>query len=196
MIAGQRTQGVSDALVKAGGEIRDHVDQIKDADKIKRKHIHLEQPSHPPEHEKAQFMAAVAAEARAEFMAAVQEEHARSIVHPDNWGIDADAARIAAAAAEAAVETLRAGSGFEISFDDMTLDEDEDEAGGYGDEMRALHARPWDTFEVALHNIDAALPEMRFHPEGEQPPTRKVPARLSGGSLGRRLDAVRGAGEL
>lgn len=190
--SGQREQRTKDALDKKGVEMRDYVDQIKNCDTIKRKHIHLEQPSHPPQHEKAQFMCAVAAEAKAEFMSAVQEEHARSIVQPSNWGLDADAARIAAAAAEAAVAKMRAGSGFDISFDDLTLDsssEGDGDGDGPGNEMELLLAQSCEPFVVAMLNVDAALPEARFQAGGEGAPTpRNVPApapaqaHVSGGS--------------
>ncbi len=88
---------------------------------IKRKRIHFEQPERPAANfseEDADFTEHAAA--KAEFLDAVKEEHAKSIVHPANWGLSADAAREAAAAAEAAVANMRAG--LDLSLDDMTLD--------------------------------------------------------------------------
>ena len=90
---------------------------------IQRKRIQFEQPSRPPtiaDNVGACAEAAAQASAKAEFLDAVKEEHARSIVHPVHWGLSADAAREAAAAAEAAVANMRAG--LELSLDDMSLD--------------------------------------------------------------------------
>lgn len=88
---------------------------------IKRKRILLEQPGRPPAiATDINADLAEQASAKAEFMDAVKEEHARSIVHPVNWGLSANAAREAAAAAEAAVANMRAG--LDISLEDMSLD--------------------------------------------------------------------------
>jgi hypothetical protein len=140
-----------------------------DDGKIKRKRIQLEQPSRPPVAAASLYVTG-GDEARAEFMDALKEEHARSIVHPSNWGLSAEAARVAAAAAEAAVANMR--SGVDISLDEMSLDSasEYDDVGsneipGNGDLDSILAVHSCVSFEVALHNVDAALPELTFRPE-------------------------------
>lgn len=88
---------------------------------IKRKRIHFEQPERPAANSSDENVnLAEHAATKADFLDALKEEHAKSIVHPANWGLSADAARQAAAAAEAAVANMRAG--LDLSLEEMTLD--------------------------------------------------------------------------